>query len=114
MASLTATAMPTIGIIKLALDWAPYVTEPVALYRIEPDGRRVEILGSPITMCGSVAIAYDTTAPLDVDLTYEAVLVNPTALRDLFNSRTVSNAWGSPEFTTVAGSWGSSGGVSSD
>lgn len=108
MASLTATAMPALGIVKLALDWAPYVREPVSIYRIEPDGREVEVVGSPLTLSGSVAIAYDTTPPLDVDLTYRAVLTNPLVVRDDMGG-SASNSWGTPEFTIPSGTWTNSG-----
>lgn len=108
MASLAASTVPTLGIVKLALDWAPYFNEPVSLYRIEPDGRQVEILGSPITLSGSQAIAYDTTAPLDVDLTYKAVMVDPTVARSEFETN-VSNSWGTPDFTIPSGSWTNTG-----
>lgn len=108
MASLTATALPALGIVKLTLDWAPYVNEPVSLYRIEPDGREVEILGSPIRLSGSVGIAYDTTAPLDVNLTYKAVMSNPLVVRDDMG-RTVSNTWGTPDLTIPAGTWSNTG-----
>lgn len=108
MASLTATAMPTLGIVKLALDWAPYVNELVSIQRIEPDGRVVDIIGSPLRLSGSVAIAYDTTPPLDVNLTYRATLSNPTVARDDMG-RTVSNAWGTPDFTIPSGTWVNTG-----
>lgn len=104
MASLTATTMAALGIVKLTVNWAPYVNETVSLYRVEPDGRQVEILGSPITLSGSVAIAYDTTAPLDVALTYRAVMTNPLAARDDMG-RTTASSWGTPDFTITAGAW---------
>lgn len=111
--ALTATALPALGLVKLTLNWAPYRNELVHLYRVEPDGATHEILGSPITLSGSDAIAYDTVAPLDVPLTYEAVLSNPTVVRDDF-TRSVSSGWGAPEFSTVAGNWSVAGGSTSD
>lgn len=106
--ALTASTLPALGIVKLVLNWAPYRNEPVSIFRIEPDGTRVEVLGSPITLSGSDAIVYDTTAPVDVNLSYEAVLTNPTVARDGFG-RTVSNSWGTPEFVVVASTWSSTG-----
>lgn len=108
MASLTAAALPALGIVKLTLDWAPYVQEPVSIYRVEPDGREVEIIGSPITLSGSVAIAYDTTPPLDVDLTYRAVLTDPQVVRDDMTG-SASNSWGTPDFTIPSGTWSNTG-----
>ena len=106
--ALTASTLPALGIVKLVLNWAPYRSEQVSIYRIEPDGTRVAVLGSPITLSGSDAIVYDTTAPLDVNLTYQAVLANPTVLIDNFG-RSVSNSWGTPEFSAAAGSWANTG-----
>lgn len=102
--ALTASALPALGIVKLALNWAPYFGELVSIYRIEPDGTQVEVLGSPVALSGSDAIIYDTTAPLDVNLTYQAVLTNPAVLRDGFG-RTTASSWGTPEFSTATGLW---------
>lgn len=108
MASLTATALPALGIVKLVLDWAPYRHEPVSIYRIEPDGREVQIIGSPLALSGTVAIAYDTTPPLDVDLTYRAELADPTVVRDDMGG-SASNSWGTPDFTIPSGTWSNTG-----
>lgn len=111
--ALIATALPTLGIVKLALNWAPYRNELVSVYRVDPDGTRHEVIGSPVQLSGSDAILYDTTPPLDVDLTYEAVLTNPTVLQDSL-TRTDGSGWGAPEFSTAAGNYGTNGGVAGD
>lgn len=95
MASVVATPLPALGIIKVIVDWTPTYTEddPVTLYRVTPDGAAFAVIGSPTLLSGGKAIIYDTTAPFDVALTYRAEVTDPTVVRDDYD-RTTANGWG--------------------
>lgn len=110
MASITATPLPALGIVKLFIDWAPsQQSDLVRVYRITPDGGEVEVIGSPVRLSGGQAIVYDTTAPFDVALSYRATITNPLVSSDDF-ARMVVPGWGSDEmgnaYTTSGGTPG--------
>lgn len=108
MASITATPLPALGIVKLIIDWSPSQdSDLVDVYRITPDGIRVLVIGSPVRLSDGQAIVYDTNAPFDVALTYEAVITNPVVSTDDF-ARTTSPGWGSDE---MGNAYTTSGGV---
>lgn len=99
MASVTATPLPALGIIKVIVEWLPYKSDPVLLYRVTPDGVRTPIIGSPVQLSGGYLIAYDTTPPFDVPLNYRAEIRRPVVSVDNF-TRSVPNGvgWGSDEY----------------
>lgn len=98
MASIVATPLPALGVVKVIVDYSPeFFEDLVTVQRVTPDGVRHDVIGSPVRLSGGKAILYDSTAPFDVPLTYRASLPNPYALRDDFITRAASNGWGTPD-----------------
>lgn len=98
MASIVATPLPALGVVKVIVDYSPqFFGDPVTVQRVTPDGVQHEVIGSPVVLSGGKAILYDSTAPFDTPLTYRAVLPNPYALRDDFLTRNATNGWGQPD-----------------
>ena len=97
MASIVATPLPALGVVKVIVDWTPtYDSDLVTVYRITPDNVFHEVIGSPVYLSDGLAILYDSTAPFDVALRYRALVINPVVARDDFN-RSFSPGWGNPE-----------------
>lgn len=97
MASIVATPLPALGVVKVIVDWSPtYGSDQITVYRITPDNVFHEVIGSPVYLSDGLAILYDSTAPFDVALRYRALLINPVVARDDFQ-RSVDPGWGSPE-----------------
>lgn len=114
MASITATPLPALGIVKLFIDWAPsQQSDPVRVYRITPDGGEVEVIGSPVRLSAGQAIVYDTTAPFDVALSYRATIANPLVSSDDF-ARSANPGWGSDEMGNAYTHLGSTSNYTAD
>ena len=97
MASIVATPLPALGIVKIIVDWTPlYLDDLINVYRTTPDGVVQEVIGSPLRLSGGQAILYDTTAPFDVPVTYSVELYRPVIVRDQFQ-RNVNPTWGTPD-----------------
>lgn len=96
MASVVATPLPALGIVKVIVDWTPTYTDtdPITLYRVTPDGATAVVIGSPVYLSGGKAILYDTTAPFDVPITYRATITNPLVAFDDFARSSSGNGWG--------------------
>lgn len=97
MASITATPLPALGIVKLIIDWTPtYAIDGVFVYRRSITGVLTEVIGSPVFLSGGQAILYDTAAPFDTPVTYRAQVFNPYVLTDSFLRASIVGGWGSP------------------
>lgn len=97
MASIVATPLPALGVVKVIVDWTPtYGDDRIVVYRITPDNVFHQVIGSPLYLSGGLAILYDSTAPFDVPLRYRALLINPIVAVDTFG-RSVDPGWGNPE-----------------
>lgn len=94
MASIVATPLPALGIVKVIVDWTPtYLSDLIHVYRITPDGVQFEVIGSPVRLSGGKAILYDTTAPFDVALSYRVTVNDPVVAFDGYD-RTTASGWG--------------------
>lgn len=98
MASITATPLDALGVVKVLVDWRPtYQGDLMSVYR-RVNGVQTEVIGSPIYLSAGQAILYDTAAPFGVPVEYRAVISDPLTLSDSFNRTSVVAGWGTPVF----------------
>ena len=99
MATVTATPLPAYGIVRLLGDWTAnpdQLTDLIEVYRITPDGTEAPVIGTPVHLSGGYAVLYDTSPPLDVDLTYRVDMPTRNRALDGFQ-RVVSPSWGTAD-----------------
>jgi hypothetical protein len=72
--AMTATVNTANAYVALFIDFTtvPGVQTSARVWRITPDLEETEIVGSPVSLLGEQAYMFDTTAPLDVAVTYRA------------------------------------------
>jgi hypothetical protein len=112
VSSFLITPIPDLSQVRLDLDFSDLVGITTAyVVRVHPDGSRIPVRPSPVTLSGGLAVMYDTEAPLDTPFHYLAHVSVPQAGYNGVGgilATTVRPVF-SDTFTRVvgAGSWGS-------
>lgn len=96
MATLTAIADVVTATVQVTGVFADHPDQtPITVYRVLPDGTRTPIRGgNPVLTSGTTFVLYDTEAPLNVAVWYEATASMDFIANDLFTRSVGAGSWG--------------------